>query len=280
MTFKGTHTTGILAILGAAVLWSTSGVFIKYIDWHPMAIASIRSMFALLLLLPLSSRSNWRFSRNQIGVGIFYAGMMLCFVSATKYTTAANAILLQYTSPIYAILLSTYFLGEKIRLRDYMTLVLLISGMSLFFFDELGDGSLFGNFLGIFSGVCLALLTLFMRRLKEGRVEGVILGNIFVILGGLPFIGAPWPEFEGWASLVFLGIFQIGLAFFLFSWCVPYVSTAEQILIPMIEPILNPLWVFIFIGEKPDFYAMIGGVIVILSVTGRCLWDVYRPIRK
>ena len=276
---KEKHGLGVLALICAAVLWSSSGVLIKYVEWNSFGIAAVRSALALLVILPLSRRKNWHFSLDQLGVGCSYAGMMLCFVTANKWTTAANAILLQDTAPIYAILLGTIFLKEKIRLRDVVTMGAIISGMVLFFFDEVGGGALKGNLLAILSGVFLAFMIIFMRRLKEGRIEGIILGNIAVILVGSWFIYAPWPSSEGWASLVFLGIFQIGISFVLYSWSISHVSTAEQILIPTIEPILNPIWVFLFLGEQPGFYAMIGGGVVLFSVTARCLWDVRHPIK-
>ena len=119
-----------------------------------------------------------------------------------------------------------------------------------------------------------------MRKMKDGRVEGIVLGNILVVLAGLPFIEAPFPDTYGWISLVYLGIIQLGLSFFLYTWCVPHISTLEQALLPMIEPLLNPLWVVIFIGEKPGLISLVGGAVVLLSVVGRCLWDYYYPARK
>lgn len=277
MTDKN-HGLGVAALFIAAVLWSTSGVFIKYIEWNSFAIAGVRSMFALLMILPLSRKENWIFSLDQWGIAFSYAGMMLCFVTANKWTTAANAILLQDTAPIYVIVLGTVLLKEKIHFRDFVTMGAIILGMVLFFFDEIGGGALKGNLLAMLSGVFLAFMIIFMRRLKVGRIEAIIMGNIGVILVGLFFIKAPWPSVEGWASLAFLGIFQIGLSFIIYSWSISHVSTTEQILVPLAEPILNPIWVFLFLGEQPGFYALIGGGVVLIAVTIRCLWDVRCPI--
>ena len=136
---------GIIALLLTAILWSLSGVFIKYIPWNPVAIAGVRSFFALFLLVPLTRRENWHFSKDQWLVAISYVGMMVGFVVATKWTTAANAILLQYTSPVYIILLSTVFLGEKITWRDWLTMAVTGIGMGAFFLDKLGGGSVAGT---------------------------------------------------------------------------------------------------------------------------------------
>ncbi|MBP7248702.1 MAG: DMT family transporter [Negativicutes bacterium] len=280
MTFEKKHGLGVAAMLATAILWSSSGAFIKYIQWNPMAIASVRSFIALFLLVPLCKNLSWRFSGKQWILGLGYMAMMLSFVVANKWTTAANAILLQYTSPVFIILLGTFFLGEKAGFRDVVTLVVTALGMSLFFLDDLGGGVLGGDLLSIFSGFAVAIVAVVMRKMKDGRVEGIVLGNILVVLAGLPFIEAPFPDTYGWISLVYLGIIQLGLSFFLYTWCVPHISTLEQALLPMIEPLLNPLWVVIFIGEKPGLISLVGGAVVLLSVVGRCLWDYYYPARK
>ncbi len=271
---------GIIALLLTAILWSLSGVFIKYIPWNPVAIAGVRSFFALFLLVPLTRRENWHFSKDQWLVAISYVGMMVGFVVATKWTTAANAILLQYTSPVYIILLSTVFLGEKITWRDWLTMAVTGIGMGAFFLDKLGGGSVAGNLIAIFSGVCVAFVTIFLRRLKSGRIEAIVLGNILVFLVSIPFLEAPWPDTYGWISLVFLGIVQLGLSFFLYTWATPRVSTIEQALVPMIEPLLNPFWVFLAFGEAPGVISIFGGALVLFSVTARCVWESYEQNKK
>lgn len=274
------HLRGVLAVLVAAILWSTSGVFIKVVDWNPLAIASSRSLFALIVLVPLCKKITWKFDRNQWAVAVGYMAMMISFVAATKMTTAANAILLQYTSPIYAILFGTVLLKEKILPRDILTLAITVVGMSLFFFDDIGGGDFHGDLLAVFSGICVALVALFLRRCKEGRTEAIALGNLLVFLAGLSFWDSPGPSVEGWGILFYLGTIQIGLSFFLYGWSVPHVSTPEQVLIPMIEPLLNPLWVFLILAERPGPISLIGGVIVLSAVILRCIWDICYPVSK
>lgn len=269
-----------MALLLTAILWSLSGVFIKYIQWHPVAIAGVRSFFALFLLLPLTRRENWNISKDQWLVAVSYVGMMVGFVIATKLTTAANAILLQYTSPVYIILLSTVFLGEKITWRDWLTMVVTGIGMGAFFLDKLGGGSIAGNFIAILSGVCVAILTIFLRRLKNGRIEAIVLGNLLMFLVSIPFLKAPWPDTYEWMSLAFLGIVQLGFSFFLYTWATPRVSTIEQALVPMIEPLLNPFWVFLAFGEAPGIISVFGGALVLVSVTSRCVWESYEQNKK
>ena len=260
-------------LLLAALLWSFAGLFIKSVHLHPLSIAGARSAIAAGFILALVRRPRVHGSAPQIGAACACAGTMILFVAANRLTTAANAILLQYTAPIWVALFAHWVLKEKIRWTDWVTIAAAFGGMALFFLDKLSSAGFAGNLLAIGSGLGFAWLALLMRKQKEGSpVESVFLGNALAAVVCLPFLLKDPPRgWADWAALVFLGAFQIGLAYVCFSIAIRSVTAIEAILIPVLEPILNPAWVFLFLGEKPGGWAIAGGVIVLLAVTVRSL---------
>ena len=255
-----------------ALLWSTGGLLIKWITWHPMAIAGMRSAIAAVFLWCVLGRPHFAWSGVQLGGGCAYAASVMLFVVATKLTTAANAIVLVYTAPIYVALLSAWFLQEPVTRLDWLIIVLVCAGMGLFFCERLSLEGWWGNICAIGGGVAFAWVVLCLRKQKSASpLETVLLGNILAAFGGLPFMFSSLPDLTGWLALCFSGLVQIGFAFVLYVVAIKNVSALEAMLIPAIEPILNPLWVFLFIGERPSTWAMIGGALVLLCITVRGL---------
>jgi drug/metabolite transporter (DMT)-like permease len=270
------HKTIIFLAL-SAILWSFGGLFIKLVSWNPMAIAGLRSFIAVLVLLAYVRHPRFTWSFPQMGGAIAYAVTVTLFVLATKLTTAANAILLQYTAPIYVALLGAWFLGERAEWFDWIIILILIGGIALFFLDHLTVGNLLGNGFAILSGISFACLVLFLRKQKnESPIGSIILGNLLTSLVGLPFMFESMPGALSWAGLLFLGVVQLGLSYVLYSEAIRHVTALEAILIPGIEPILNPIWVFLILGERPGKWALIGGFIVLISVTLRSLIAIRR----
>ena len=267
----------IIFLVLAAILWSLGGILIKWIEWNPVAIAGVRSGIAALLILTILRRPRLNWSVPQIGGAIAYAGTVILFVMANKLTTAANAILLQYTAPIYVALFGAWFLKERTNWMDWATIFCVLGGMVLFFLDDVSGGGLLGNILAVCSGLCFAALVLFMRKQKdESPLESVFWGNILTALIGLPFMFGSMPSTSSWVGLLFLGVFQLGFSYILYSIAIKQVRALEAILIPVIEPILNPIWVFLLMGETPGPWALVGGVIVIISVTSRCIISTFK----
>lgn len=261
-------TKSVLLLLGAAILWSTAGLFIKWVEWNPFAIAGARSAIVSAVIWIYIGRPRFDWSAAQIGGAISFAATVMLFVYANKTTTAANAILLQYTAPVYVAVLGNRLLGEKPTLLSWVTLCLSIGGMVLFFFDRLSVQGFRGNLLAIVSGFTLALFFLFTRRQKDGSpLESILLGNIITAAVSMPFMFQSAPSLRSVLALLFLGIFQLGLADILYAVAIKNVPAFDAIIITSIEPILNPLWVFLFIGETPGRWAIAGGIIVIASVT-------------
>jgi len=265
----------VLAVAGAAILWSTGGLFIKVAPMPALAVACGRSLVAGLFYLALL-RPDLRAARWSTAAA--YAGCIITFVSATKLTTAANAIFLQYTGPAYVLLLSPFLLDEPFRPIDGVCVALSLAGMSLFFVGRIETGQALGNLLAIASGVFFALAIVLLRReAKSGRSDALpstTLGNLLAAAVTLPWALKAAPEIltlRGGAVLLYLGIVQLGLAYFLFVRGVRRVPAAEASLISMLEPVLNPVWVLIGFGERPGPWAIAGGAIVVAAVVVRTL---------
>jgi drug/metabolite transporter (DMT)-like permease len=257
----------VLQLIGAAILWSTGGVLVKFIDWNPMAIAGCRSGIAALVLVFAVGRLHLTWSLPQLGGAVCYAAMVILFVVGNKLTTAANVIFLQYTAPVYVALLSSYFLKEKTTKKDWMILAVVVLGMILLVSDNLSLTGGLGNLCGILSGMSFAAMVILLRKQKEGSaVESVVLGNILTMLVSLPFLFDEGPSLAGWGCLWLLGIFQLGFSYVLYTRALKVVTALEAVLIPYFEPVLNPLWAFLFIHESPGPSAMVGGAIILAAV--------------
>lgn len=278
MSSHPAHTRAIGQLLLAALFWSLGGLLIKSADWPPLAVAGGRGLVAAIFLALTNRGLRFTFSPIQLIAAVAYAGCTVLFVASTKLTTAANAILLQYTAPIWIALLGAWFLGEKTTRTDWLTIGVVLGGMALFFADGLAFGGALGNLLGVLSGVCFAAMTLALRRQKDGSpVESIILGNVLAFLIGLPFmIGVPAPSPAGIAAIVALGVVQLGFSYWLYARAIRHVTALEAVIIPIIEPILNPVWVFLVSGEKPSGWALLGGLIVMGAVTARALVSIRR----
>ena len=242
-----------------------------------MAIAGLRSLIAMVIIVAYVRHPRFTWTFSQIGGGIAYAVTVTLFVIATKLTTAANAILLQYTAPLYVAFLGAWVLQERPQWFDWVTIGAVIGGMALFFLDHLTFGGQLGNGCAIVSGISFAFFVLFMRKQKnESPFETVILGNLFTGLIGLPFMFGSMPDARSWMGLIFLGVIQLGLTYILYSEAIRHVTALEATLIPGLEPILNPIWVFLILAERPGKWALIGGFIVLISVTFRSLIAIRR----
>ncbi|MGD0209856.1 MAG: DMT family transporter [Desulfomonilia bacterium] len=262
---------GILAMAATAFLWSIAGLFIKVIDWNPIAIAGMRSLIASIVIFIYLKHPRIHLSFPQIAASVASAATMLLFVSANKTTTAANAILLQYCAPVFTVFISAIFLKERTRVEQFVAFPLVMAGMIFMFFDELSGGKLFGNLLAIMSALTFSFYIVFMRMQKDGSpLESILLAHwltagICIIIS--LFLPAPHVTLKSLFSIVVLGFVQSGLSAILFSIAIKRVSAVQANLIAVIEPVFNPGWVFIVIGETPGSHALIGGGIIVLAVT-------------
>jgi drug/metabolite transporter (DMT)-like permease len=277
------HRQGIIAVLTAAVLWSTGGLLIKAVSLDALGITMWRSLLAAATILVIARPpivAPWRAGWLTWGIALSYAATLLMFVAGTKLTTAANAIFLQYTAPLYLLILGAVFLKERATKLDFVTVAIAFGGMCLFFVGRLDTHQTTGNLLAAASGITLAIMFVLLRVpscTAETRPQAILLGNVLLVVGllavnlarGAWHIFTPGPA--DMAGLLSLGVVQIGLAYMVFAFGVARVQALEASLIGMLEPVLNPLWVFLALGETPGWWAVAGGSIIVLAVLARTI---------
>jgi DME family drug/metabolite transporter len=264
-------------VLAAAVIWSTGGLFIKATTLSGLQISFGRSLLAALTVALLTRREGFGLNRFTALASVLYAALLVLFVLATKKTTAANAIFLQYTAPVYVLVLEPLLYKEKFRRRDLLTVTICLAGMSLFFVGKLRPQDLTGNLLALCSGVCFAFYFLLLRHASArevNRASSVIYGNLLVVLITAPagIEAIQHLSLANGGRLAYLGIVQIGFAYLLFTLAMARgVRSLDAGIIGYIEPVLNPVWVFLFIGERPAKWAILGGGIIVTAVISHML---------
>ncbi len=260
----------------AVLLWSIGGLFIKLTSVSGFEVNLGRCFFAAITIALLTKFEALKADKFTFLCSLFYVGALSFFAIANKKTTAANAIFLQYTAPIYILILAPLILKEKFKFSDLITVAVCLAGMALFFLDaetnSLAPDPFLGNILGLCSGVCLGMYILLLRHPRaktQNPASSVFYGNLFAMACMLPFvISSPsvWTLNDIFA-VVILGVFQIGLAYFLFTKGVTNgVKSLNASIIGFIEPLLNPVWVLLFIGEKPSRWAILGGAVIIGAI--------------
>ena len=261
------HRAAVLLLIVTSVLWSLGGVLIKSVDWPSLAKSGARSAMAALVLFAWIRRPRFTWSRRQLGVAFAYAATVSLFVIANDRTTAANAIFLQYTAPIYVALLGHWLLGERTRGIDWLCIALALFGIGLFFRDEFSATGTLGNLAGLGSGLSFAIMVILLRKEKDASpASALLLGNLLTAAIGLPFgIGHALTAPEC-GTLALLGVVQLGIPYVLYSIAIRRVTALEAILIPMLEPILNPIWVVLKQGEVPGPWSLAGGSLVLAAV--------------
>lgn len=268
----------ILLVLAAALLWSTGGLFIKWTTLSAFELSFGRSLLAALTVAIFTRREGFGINRLTALTSVLYAALLLLFVVATKWTTAANAIFLQYTAPIYVLLLEPIFYKEKFRASDLAVVVACMVGMSLFFVGQLSPTDIKGNIAALCSGLCFAFYILLLRHSRSrevNRASSVIYGNLLLViltaiviatdpqsLSALLHAGA-----RDLAAVAYLGVVQIGVAYTLFTLGMARgIRSLDAGIVAYIEPVLNPVWVFLFLGERPSRWAIAGGAIIVAAV--------------
>jgi len=263
----------VIYVLLAVLLWSTGGLFIKLTTLDAFAVNAGRSLFAAITVAVFSYRKGLKLDAFTLLTSFLYAGTLSCFVYANKATTAANAIFLQYTAPIYILILAPFVLKEKFRVSDLFTVIVCLAGMSLFFVGKIDTEGFVGNIVALASGVFFGLYFIMLRHPRSlgnrNPALSVFYGNILIVLFMIPllFQNPPAPNGSDILAIVFLGVFQIGIAYMLFTKGIAEgVRSLDASVIGFIEPLLNPVWVFLFIGEKPSNWALLGGAVIISAV--------------
>ena len=302
-----------LYALGATILFSTGGAAIKTGAFTGMQVSSVRAgIAAVALLLLVRGRVNW--SWPAWGVGAVYASTLTLFVNATKLTTAANAIFLQSTAPLYIVILGPFLLKERLRRRDVAYMLAVGSGVALCFVARpaataTAPNPALGNLLAIICSVSWAFTLMLLRWAERDRagigarsapsrhwqpakdsgsdreplagLSAVIAGNIIACVVGLPFaLPLPAAPAVEWATLAYLGIIQIGLAYVFLTRAMAHLPALEVSLILLLEPVLNPMWTWLVRGEEPGARVIVGGVIIVAATAVKAVYDARMPVES
>jgi drug/metabolite transporter (DMT)-like permease len=279
------HSRAVLALLGAAALFSTGGAAIKAVDFDGWQIASLRAGIAAVTLVLLSRDARRGWGARTLLVGGAYAVTCIMFVLATRLTTSANAIFIQSASPLFVLLLSPLLLGERARPSDAAFMLPIAAGLALVFLGNeerivTAPDPARGNLFAAVSGVGFAFAVIGFRWLGREAAGGaapitaVVAGNVMAFLAALPAalpIGRHAPG--TWILLLYLGTVQIGLAYWLVVRALGRLGALEASLILLLEPVLNPVWSWMAHGETPGPFAIMGGVLVLGGTLGRAWWS-------
>ncbi|HMQ11438.1 MAG TPA: EamA family transporter [Oligoflexia bacterium] len=266
---------GIAFVFISALFWSFGGLWIKLIAWPAFTIAGMRALIACLALFFVFRPKRFEFSLMKLLTMLVFAANVISFVVATKLTTAANAVLLQFTAPLYITLFSPFFLKEKIRITDIIILIIGAYGLSLFFKDsglDLTQG--IGMYVGLFAGFTSAWLTMCLRKLKQfSGIELVLWGNVLTAVLCSPSFVHLDLQVSNWLYVALLGLVQVALAYVFYTQALKVLTALQGMLFQLFEPLLNPVWVLIFFGEVPSYYTLIGGSIILATVVLKYIFD-------
>lgn len=280
------HARARLSVVAAALLFSTGGAAIKGTALSSLQVASFRSGVAALAIALLVPQARRGIGLDLLPAALAYAATLILFVAATKLTTAAAAIFLQSTAPIWVLLMAPLLLGERIRVADLPYVAGAAAGLALVF---LGSGAAqgtapepaLGNLLALAAGLAYALLMITMRRLARGRpsdgdrsMAAAVLGNAIAFAACLPFaLPVSGAGARDAVAIAYLGVFQIGVAYAFFTRGLRALSALEVALLVLLEPVLNPLWTWLMTGERPAPLALVGGAVMVAALAARALLD-------
>lgn len=262
-----TRSKAVVLLLITGLLWSVIGVITKSLSWHPISIAGGLSLFAVLTQI-LFVRRVPKIRRDVANLGaLFFCLNTFLFIGAIQYSSVANAVLLQFTAPIYVAILGGVVLGEHMGRRDWLALVLILSGTALFFVADLTALQLTGTLMAVVSGVSVAGYTLCLRKLKsEEPIDVVILGGAMVFLISIPWLTNESFSLTSSGKIFILGAFCYGFSFLAYAAAMKHVRALEALLISTFEIVLSPVWAFVFLHELPGGSALAGGALIFLVV--------------
>jgi len=265
----------------ASLCWSLGGLCIKFIPWGAMSIIGLRALLAAAVFVVYRKSVKVNFTRGNVLAALCLSATTILFVFANKMTTAAAAILLQFTAPAFIILIQFVFYRTKPKWSELAAVSITICGMLLFFADKLAPGNMLGNLLAIASGLCFAGVFVCNKRKDTDPQHALYLGFLINAIIGLPFI-----PFEAtadpvsWFFVFLLGIVQVGLAYVFFSVGIKRTPALLACLITALEPVLNPVWVALATGERPGPFALVGGAVIVVTVVVYNVWVERTPSRR
>ncbi|MBE6606110.1 MAG: DMT family transporter [Ruminococcaceae bacterium] len=274
--------SAILWMTLVSVMWSIAGVIFKYINCNSFVIAGVRSFISALTVLVYMLLTKKKFVINKTTIlnAFWLALTFFCFVGANKLTSSANAIVLQYTAPVFVLLYQSFFKKLRSRLNDVICVAITFVGILIFFFDSIGSGNIIGDIIAVISGIGFAAVFIVVGDSDETTsINGILQGQLLTALIGIPFVFFTRNTFDTQTIglLLILGIVQLGIPYTIVAIAGPHCPALASTLVTVLEPLLNPVWVALIYHEIPSIWSFIGGVIVISNVL---IWCVMRDRRK
>lgn len=259
-----------------SVLWSIAGIFIKLIDCNPLVISGFRSLFSALtvLVFMMIAKMKFVFNKKVFLTAVCMSLAFLAFVTANKLTTAANAIVLQFTAPVFVLIISATILKQKLKTSDIVVTIITLLGISLFFIEELDGGHFLGNLIAVLAGFFLGVMFVCVGSIEiNEKMTGTFLAHALTALVGIPFVFFTENTIDTttFSYFILLGVVQLGIPYILLCFASRYTRPITASLLSVIEPILNPVWVAVFAHETPGIMAFLGGTIILVTITVWCV---------
>lgn len=263
----------MILLLICTLMWSISGVLIKQIPWNAAVIAGFRSLIAggvMALYIKITGLA-FRIDAIAVRSGVLMGAMFLSFTLANKLTTAANAIVIQSSAPVFVLLYQAVVRKQRISRIDWIAVLLTLAGISLFFFDQLSPGLLLGNLIALLAGILLAgTYIVTCGAPKQSCMNGILLAHGLTAVVGILFAFVFPPQLDGSSMLrvLLLGVVQLGIPYVLYGIAVQHCPPLAASLLGITEAVFNPLWVFLATGEAPSAMALVGAALVLCSIAG------------
>ncbi len=271
--------TAMILIFIAGFFWSIGGLMVKISDINPISLIGYRALLSIPVLLIFSPPRTLNINKRVIIYALFPTALAFTYVFSARYTTAANAIMIQYASPIYVVILCYILYRKKPEKEDIAVVIASVLGMVLFFMDDYSPGNMLGNMIAVLGGLLFACYYTLTGSSGEDSAAIIIVSQIQLVILTFPFMFFTAPMSLEPASIIAvigMGVLQRGMGEGIYSKSAPHCSPLDAVLMSMTEPLLNPVWVMIFYGEKPGKFAVIGSVVIVVSVIS---WNVYKSKR-
>ena len=271
--FLTSERRGALYMIAASLCWSIGGLCIKFIPWSAMSIIGLRALLAAVVFAAYRRSVKIEFTKGNVLSALCLAATTILFVFANKLTTAAAAILLQFTAPIFIILIELACYKKRPRISEIIAVLITICGMLLFFAGQLQGGGFIGNILAIASGLSFAGVFVCNKRQDTDSNQSLLMGFLINAVIGLPFVFfGVTADLSAWVAVLVLGTVQVGLAYVFFSLGIKRTPALLACLITAMEPVLNPIWVALATNEIPGHFAIAGGIVIFLTVVVYNIW--------
>jgi len=270
---------GPLCMVLAAFCWSLGGLCFAFIPWNALSIIGIRALLAAAVFAVYRRSLKVNLTKGNIMAAFFLSATTTLFVLANQFTTAAAAVMLQFTAPIFILIMQFVFYKKKPKPSELIAVIVTVLGMMLFFAGELEEGHLLGNVLAIISGFTFACIFVCNKRPDTNPEQSVMLGFLAnaIIFTPFAFFDATilpiYVDVIPWLFIALMGVIQVGLAYVFFTIGIKQTPALLASLIVALEPVLNPIWVAVFTPERPGRYALFGGIVIVITVAVYNMWE-------